>query len=38
MIVELRGGWGRWSAGPEGTGPGRCGKLLEKLGVTGAGG
>lgn len=36
--MELRGGQGRRSGGPEGTGPGRCGKLLGRLGVPGAGG
>lgn len=38
MIGEPRGGWGKWSGGPEGIGTGRRGKLLEKLEVTGAGG
>lgn len=38
VIGELWGGWGRWSGGPEGTGAGRRGRLLEKLEVTGAGG
>lgn len=36
VVGELRGGSGRCSGGPEGAG--RKGKLLEKLGVTGAGG
>lgn len=38
MVGELRGGCGKWSGGPQGIGAGRKGKLLEKLGVTGAGG
>lgn len=38
MTGELWGGWGRWSGGPDETGAGSRGKVLEKLEVIGAGG
>lgn len=38
MTVELWAGWGGWSGVPERSGAARWWKVLEKLGVTGAGG